>query len=99
MESPGFSVPAALLGQAVLFVIFILVVSTFLKEAARIVIRIALVVGAVFAVALIAGWLEQTTVARWLAWVGDAVLVGLRALVLWLKAAWETIAGAAGSGG
>lgn len=98
MEGTGLSIPVALFGQAVLFLIFFLVVGAFLKEAARVTIRIALVVGAVVAIALVAGWLDQTTVARGLEQVGDAVLSGLRGLVLWLKKAWETVAGAAGTG-
>lgn len=94
MEGNGLSVPVALFGQAVLFLIFILVVGAFLKEAARVTIRIALVVGLVVAVGLVTGLLEQSAVARGLEQVGDAVLVGLRSLVLWLKEAWEVILGA-----
>lgn len=96
MDAGGLSAPTALLGQAALFLIFILVVSVVLKEAARIVIRVALVVGALVAVALFAGWLDHSLVGEWLEWVGDALLVALRAVVLWLKEAWDTISGAAG---
>ncbi len=97
MPDPGsLSIPSALLGQAVIFALFVLVVSVFLREAARILIRIGLVAGVVLAVAVMTGWLDGSAVGRILEALGDTMLVGLRAVVVWLRDAWEVVANAAG---
>ncbi len=98
-ETVPFSVPAALLGQAVLFLLFILVVSVVLREAARVVIKVAVVVAIGVAIAVLAGWLDQSLVGEWLTVVGDWAILALREVVLWLTRAWEAVAGAAGGGG
>lgn len=98
-ESTGFSIPAALVGQAVLFLIFILVVNALLREAARVVIRVALVAGVLLGVAVIAGWLDRSAVGQAFEAVGSWLMVGLKAVVLWLAQAWETIRGSQRQGG
>jgi hypothetical protein len=93
MDSASFSVPAALLGQVVLFVLFILVVNALLREAARVVIRVVLVGGVLLAIAVVAGWLDRSLVGSLFETVGDWLIVGIRAVVLWLGRAWGAIAG------
>jgi hypothetical protein len=96
IDSGSLSIPSALLGQAVIFALFVLVVSVFLREAARILIRIGIVVGIILAVAVITGWLDDSVVGQILEALGDTLLVGLRAVVVWLRDAWEVVANAAG---
>lgn len=95
-DAGSLSIPSALLGQAVIFALFVLVVSVFLREAARILLRIGLVAGALLALAVITGWLDGSVVGEILEALGDALLVGLRAVVVWLRDAWEVVADAAG---
>lgn len=85
------SIPAALLGQAILFFLFILVVNAVLREAARVVVRIALFAAVVLAVAVVAGWLDRTMVGRWLEQVGEWLIIAVRALVFWLRDLWREI--------
>lgn len=91
-----FSLPSALVGQLALFAIFALVVYALAREAARVVIRVLLVAGAVLAIALIAGWLDQSMVGRLLEQVGGWLLTGLEAVVGWLASAWERISSSKG---
>jgi hypothetical protein len=96
IDSGSLSIPSALLGQAVIFALFVLVVSVFLREAARILIRIGIVVAIILAVAVMTGWLDGSVVGQILEALGDTLLVGLRAVVVWLRDAWEVVANAAG---
>jgi len=94
----SLNIPSALLGQAIVFLIFILVANAFLKEAARWVVRIALVVGLVLAVGIVGGWLDRSVVGQWLERAGDWTIEALRALVIWLREAWEAIMRDTGGG-
>ena len=96
IDSGSLSIPSALLGQAVIFALFVLVVSVFLREAARILIRIGIVVAIILAVAVMTGWLDGSVLGQILEALGDTLLVGLRAVVGWLRDAWEVVANAAG---
>jgi hypothetical protein len=96
IDSGSLSIPSALLGQAVIFALFVLVVSVFLREAARILIRIGIVVAIILAVAVMTGWLDGSVVGQILEALGDTLLVGLRAVVVWLRDAWDVVANAAG---
>lgn len=92
MQPPdGFHLPSALVGQLALFALFALVVWAFAREAARILIRVALVLGVLLAVALLAGWLDESLVGQWLERLGDWLLTALEAVVRWLMRAWERI--------
>jgi hypothetical protein len=95
MGETTFSMPSALLGQAVLFVLFILVVNTFLREVARIVIKVALVIGVGVAIAVMAGWLDQSAVGHGLEQVGEWVIAVIAGLVRFLGRIWDAIVGAA----
>ena len=89
----GIDVPSALVGQIVLFLVFGLVVFALVREAARIVIKVLLVVGIIVAIAIMAGWLDETVVGRLLEQVGDALIVGIKAVVGWIMKAWEAVSG------
>jgi hypothetical protein len=84
----GIDIPSALVGQIVLFLVFALV-----REAARIVIKVLFVVGIGVAIAIMAGWLDETLVGRLLESVGDALIVGIKAVVGWIMKAWEAVSG------
>ena len=45
----------------------------------------------VVAIALFAGWLDETMVGRLLERVGDALIVGIKAVVGWITRAWNAI--------
>jgi hypothetical protein len=90
MELP-VHVPIALLGQLGLFAAFALVIFLLAREAARVVVQVLLIVGIAIAVALYAGWLNQTTVARLLEQIGDGMIVGIKAVVGWITRAWSEI--------
>jgi hypothetical protein len=92
-EIGDFHLPRALLGQAALLAIFLLIVWAFVREAARVLIRIALVVAVLVAVPLLAGWLDETVVGQWLERIGDWLLTALEAVVRWLARAWERVQG------
>jgi uncharacterized membrane protein len=96
VNGASFSIGEALLGQAVLFLLFFLVVGAVFKEAARILVRVALVVGVVLAVAVVLGWLDKSMVGRWLEAVGEFLVRAIRAVVLWLRDVWEAISNSAG---
>jgi hypothetical protein len=89
----GIDIPSALVGQIVLFLVFGLVVFALVREAARIVIKVLFVVGIGVAIAIMAGWLDETLVGRLLESVGDALIVGIKAVVGWIMKAWEAVSG------
>ncbi len=84
-------VPTALLGQLGLFAAFALIVFLLAREAARIVVRVLLIVGIAIAVALYMGWLNESTVGRLLEQIGDGMIVGIKAVVGWITRAWHEI--------
>ena len=84
-------VPTALVGQIAVFAAFGLVVYALAREAARVVIKILLVVGIVLAIALFAGLLDQSAIGRILEQVGDGMIVGIKAVVGWLTRAWDAV--------
>ena len=86
-------VPSALVGQVVLFLVFGLVVFALVREAARIVIKVLLVVGIIVAIAIMTGLLDETVVGRLLEQVGNALIVGIKAVVGWIMKAWEAVSG------
>jgi hypothetical protein len=91
LEALPLKISSALLGQIALFAAFILIVWALAREAARWVIRILLVVGLALGVALWAGWLNQSEVARWLERIGDWLIVGIKAVVEWITRAGRTV--------
>jgi hypothetical protein len=86
-----FSLPSALVGQLVLFAVFALIIFALVREAAKVVIKVMLVVGIALAVALLAGWMDQTAVGRLLERIGDGLIVGLTAVVRWVMRAWDSV--------
>ncbi len=86
-----FSLPSALVGQLVLFAVFALIIFALVREAAKIVIKVMLVVGIALAVALLAGWMDQTAVGRLLERIGDGLIVGITAVVRWVMRAWGSV--------
>ena len=89
----GIDVPSALVGQIVLFLVFGLVVFALVREAARIVIKVLLVVGIIVAIAIMTGLLDETVVGRLLEQVGNALIVGIKAVVAWIMKAWKAVSG------
>ena len=89
----GIDVPSALVGQIVLFLVFGLVVFALVREAARIVIKVLLVVGIIVAIAIMTGLLDETVVGRLLEQVGNALIVGIKVVVGWIMKAWEAVSG------
>ena len=89
----AIDVPSALVGQIVLFLVFGLVVFALVREAARIVIKVLLVVGIIVAIAIMTGLLDETVVGRLLEQVGNALIVGIKAVVGWIMKAWEAVSG------
>lgn len=87
----GIDVPSALVGQIVLFLVFGLVVFALVREAARIVIKVLLVVGIIVAIAIMTGLLDETVVGRLLEQVGNALIVGIKAVVAWIMKAWKAV--------
>jgi branched-subunit amino acid ABC-type transport system permease component len=90
---PELNIPHALIGQIVVFSAFALIVYLMAREAAKVVIKILLVVGIGLAVAVATGWLEQSQVIRWLEQVGDWMIAGIQAVVDWIVRAWEAVGG------
>jgi hypothetical protein len=84
-------VPTALVGQIAVFAAFALVVYALAREAARVVVKILLVVGIVLAIALFAGLLDQSAIGQILERVGDGMIVGIKAVVGWLTRAWDAV--------
>ena len=74
----GIHLPSALVGEIVVFGIFALIVWALVREAAKIVIRVLLVVGLGIAVALMAGWLDESAAGAFLEQVGRVAAGGNR---------------------
>ena len=84
----GIHLPSALVGELVLFGIFALIVWALVREAAKIVIRVLLVVGLGIAVALIAGWLDESAAGAFLEQVGEWLLAGITGVVHFFQRLW-----------
>ena len=89
----GIHLPSALIGELVVFAIFALVVYALVREAARIIIRVLLVVGLGVAVALMAGWLDESAAGAFLEQVGEWLLAGIAGVVQFFARAWDRMAG------
>ena len=89
----GIHLPSALIGELVVFGIFALVVWALVREAARLVIRILLIVGLGVAVALMAGWLDESAAGAFLEQVGEWLLAGITGVVQFFARAWDRMAG------
>ncbi|HEX9892673.1 MAG TPA: hypothetical protein VGA78_02070 [Gemmatimonadales bacterium] len=87
----GIDIPSALVGQIVLFTVFGIIIFALVREAARVVIKALLVVGIVLAIAILAGWLDDSMVGRLLERIGDALIVGIKAVVGWVMRAWAAV--------
>lgn len=86
-----FEIPSALVGQLVLFAVFAIVVFALVREAAKIVVKVMLVVGIALAVAILAGWLDDTVAGDLLGRIGDGLIVGIKAVVNWIMRAWGAL--------
>lgn len=89
----GFNLPSALAGEIVVFGIFALVVWALVREAAKIIIRVLLVVGLGIAVALVAGWLDESAAGAFLEQVGQWLTSGITGVVRFFARAWDNMAG------
>ena len=87
----GIHLPSALVGEIVVFAIFALVVWALVREAARIIIRVLLVVGLGIAVALVAGWLDESAAGAFLEQVGEWLLAGITGVVQFFARAWNNL--------
>jgi hypothetical protein len=87
----GIHLPSALVGEIVVFGIFALIVWALVREAAKIVIRVLLVVGLGIAVALMAGWLNESAAAAFLQQVGEWLLAGIAGVVQFFARAWDKL--------
>ncbi len=95
--SPPFELSSSLIGTLVVFAIFALVAWALLREAAKWVVRAILIVAVGVGIAVWAGWLEQTAAGEIFQWIGDNLLIAIKAVTGWLLTAWESIsAGASG---
>lgn len=88
---PDLNIPHALVGQLAVFAAFALLIYLLAREAAKVIIKVLLVVGIGLAVAVATGWLSEGQVLRWLERVGDWMIVGVRSVVGWIVEAWEAI--------
>lgn len=93
---PGITIPPALVGQIAVFAIFALVAFALLKEAARVVIKVLLVVGVVVGVAVWAGWLDETVAGNLFTAIGDLLTKGIRWVTEWLVGVWGGVKGSGG---
>ena len=89
----GIHLPSALIGEIVVFGIFALIVWALVREAARIIIRVLLVIGIGVAVALAAGWLDESAAGSFLEQVGQWLMLGITGVVHFFARAWNNIAG------
>ncbi|HKP28663.1 MAG TPA: hypothetical protein VJU15_04650 [Gemmatimonadales bacterium] len=89
----GIHLPSALVGEAVVFGIFALVVWALVREAARILIRVLLVIGLGVAVALLAGWLDESAAGSFLEQVGQWLMLGITEVVQFFAQLWRNLAG------
>ena len=89
----GIHLPSALMGEIVVFGIFALVVWALVREAARILIRVLLVVGIAVAVALVAGWLDESAAGAFLEQVGQWLMTGITGVVQFFARLWSNLSG------
>lgn len=87
----GIHLPSALVGEIVVFGIFALVAWALVREAAKMVIRVLVVVGIAVAVALMAGWLNESAAGAFLEQVGEWLLAGIQGVVQFFVRAWNNI--------
>lgn len=89
----GIHLPSALVGELVVFGIFALIVWALVREAAKIVIRVLLVIGIGIAVALLAGWLDESAAGTFLEQVGQWLMLGISGVVQFFAQLWRNMAG------
>ena len=89
----GFHLPSALVGEVVVFGIFALIVWALVREAAKILIRVLLVVGIAVAVALMAGWLDESAAGAFLEQVGQWLMTGITGVVQFFARLWSNLSG------
>jgi hypothetical protein len=89
----GIHLPSALVGELVVFGIFALIVWALVREAARIVIRVLLVIGIGVAVALLVGWLDESAAGAFLEQVGQWLMTGITGVVQFFARLWSNMAG------
>ena len=89
----GIHLPSALIGELVVFAIFALIVWALVREAAKIIIRVLLVVGLGVAVALMAGWLDESAAGAFLEQIGEWLMAGIQGVVQFFAQAWRNMAG------
>ncbi len=87
----GIHLPSALIGEMVVFGIFALVVWALVREAAKMVIRVLVVVGIALGVALMAGWLDESAAGAFLEQVGEWLLAGIAGVVNFFARAWNKL--------
>lgn len=93
MELDSIQLPKALLGNAVVIGLFVLVVWVLLREAAKWVIRGLLVLGVLVALGLALGVLDESVVGTTLDRVGDGLIAGVAMVTRWLVRAWGAVSG------
>ena len=89
----GIHLPSALVGEVVVFGIFALIVWALVREAAKILIRVLLVVGIAVAVALMAGWLDESAAGAFLEQVGQWLMTGITGVVQFFARLWSNLSG------
>jgi len=89
----GIHLPSALVGEIVVFGIFALIVWALVREAAKIIIRVLLVIGLGIAVALMAGWLDESAAGAFLEQVGQWLMAGITGVVQFFARIWSNLAG------
>lgn len=89
----GIHLPSALVGEIVVFGIFALIVWALVREAAKIIIRVLLVIGIGVAVALAAGWLDESAAGAFLEQIGQWLMLGITGVVQFFARAWNNVAG------
>lgn len=94
MDVDSIQLPSALLGNAVVIGLFVLVVWVLLREAAKWVIRGLLVLGVLVGLGLALGVLDESVVGTTMNRVGDGLIAGISTVTRWLARAWEAVAGA-----
>jgi len=87
----GIHIPSALAGEIIVFGIFALIVWALVREAARMIIRVMLVVAIGIAVALMAGWLDESAVGAFLEQVGEWLMAGITGVVHFFVGVWNNI--------
>ena len=79
------------LASSSLFGVFALVVWALVREAAKMIIRVMLVVAIGIAVALVAGWLDRSAAGAFLEQVGDWLMTGITGVVRFFARAWDKL--------